>query len=383
MIEAFEIGVSLALRDGVSEAVAQARRDVTALEHAVEGAGLSLGMLREAAAKAGAVPVADGARREAAKPALRTQNAAPSTAFDIAPRARNEVHAPAPQTSPPAAPVVAAVPQFVTKPPKAASAASQIPERPRNAPVRTAAGAPDQRPTNITIMPAIGSAAAMAPAPAPGDKPQPVPAPSKQTSAPQAPFASMHHVQPESRHGPNRIPAPSAVDETPTAPRAEANPPRVIVPGVARQPPAPAPAAPLPYAGAAGVAQGGEPRPGAVAAATPQAPGYARWSGSGVGDSEHQEPGNAPSRQDAPRQATIPRPPGQAGAPLWVAPRQDQATPPASDQRPQEGDVFLDGMLVGRWMSRFLSGQLERSSAGPTGFDPRRGRILPGVTVGT
>jgi hypothetical protein len=44
--------------------------------------------------------------------------------------------------------------------------------------------------------------------------------------------------------------------------------------------------------------------------------------------------------------------------------------------------VFLDGMLVGRWMSRFLQREGERASTGPTGFDPRRGRLLPGVTVG-
>ena len=52
------------------------------------------------------------------------------------------------------------------------------------------------------------------------------------------------------------------------------------------------------------------------------------------------------------------------------------------DAGPQEGDVFLDGMLVGRWMSRFLTREAERASAGPTGFDARRGRLLPSVTVG-
>jgi hypothetical protein len=54
----------------------------------------------------------------------------------------------------------------------------------------------------------------------------------------------------------------------------------------------------------------------------------------------------------------------------------------ARDAGPQQGDVFLDGMLVGRWMSRFLNREVSRASAGPTGFDPRRGQLLPGVTVG-
>jgi hypothetical protein len=39
-------------------------------------------------------------------------------------------------------------------------------------------------------------------------------------------------------------------------------------------------------------------------------------------------------------------------------------------------------MLVGRWVSRFLLKQAERADAGPTGFDAKRGRLLPGVTVG-
>jgi hypothetical protein len=46
------------------------------------------------------------------------------------------------------------------------------------------------------------------------------------------------------------------------------------------------------------------------------------------------------------------------------------------------GDVYLDGMLVGRWVSRFMQKQAERADAGPTGFDAKRGRLLPGVTVG-
>jgi hypothetical protein len=52
------------------------------------------------------------------------------------------------------------------------------------------------------------------------------------------------------------------------------------------------------------------------------------------------------------------------------------------DADPAKGDVYLDGMLVGRWISRFLVRETERATAGPTGFDAKRGQILPGVTVG-
>ncbi len=46
------------------------------------------------------------------------------------------------------------------------------------------------------------------------------------------------------------------------------------------------------------------------------------------------------------------------------------------------GDVYLDGVAVGRWMSRMMSKEAERASAGPTGYDLRRGRLLPGPSVG-
>jgi len=51
-------------------------------------------------------------------------------------------------------------------------------------------------------------------------------------------------------------------------------------------------------------------------------------------------------------------------------------------EEPSKGDVYLDGLLVGRWMLRFLRREAERADAGPTGFDAKRSRLLPGVTVG-
>jgi len=55
---------------------------------------------------------------------------------------------------------------------------------------------------------------------------------------------------------------------------------------------------------------------------------------------------------------------------------------PQGGQAQLGGDVFLDGVLVGKWMSRFLGREAMRAPAGPTGFDPRRGRLMPGATVG-
>ncbi len=57
-------------------------------------------------------------------------------------------------------------------------------------------------------------------------------------------------------------------------------------------------------------------------------------------------------------------------------------SPRSTDQQVQ-GDVFLDGVQVGRWMSRMLKREAERASVGRTGFDGRRGLLLPGPTVGS
>jgi len=43
---------------------------------------------------------------------------------------------------------------------------------------------------------------------------------------------------------------------------------------------------------------------------------------------------------------------------------------------------MLDGMMVGKWLSRHLNRQAMRAASGPTAFDARRGRLLPGATVG-
>ncbi len=71
-----------------------------------------------------------------------------------------------------------------------------------------------------------------------------------------------------------------------------------------------------------------------------------------------------------------------------ASPRMTAAQPSAAPQgqprqsEPFKGDVYLDGMLVGRWMSKYLRREAERADSGPTGFDAKRSRLLPGVTVG-
>jgi hypothetical protein len=55
----------------------------------------------------------------------------------------------------------------------------------------------------------------------------------------------------------------------------------------------------------------------------------------------------------------------------------------AASTGPAQGDVFLDGARVGRWMSDRLARDVDRPQSGVTGFDPRLGAAWPGSLHGT
>jgi hypothetical protein len=55
----------------------------------------------------------------------------------------------------------------------------------------------------------------------------------------------------------------------------------------------------------------------------------------------------------------------------------------AASSGPVQGDVYLDGARVGRWMSDRLAREADRPQAGVTGFDPRLGPAWPGSLHGT
>lgn len=48
-----------------------------------------------------------------------------------------------------------------------------------------------------------------------------------------------------------------------------------------------------------------------------------------------------------------------------------------------EGPVFLDSHMVGRWMCEHLAREAGRAPAGPTGFDSRAGIVWPGAPIQT
>jgi hypothetical protein len=80
-----------------------------------------------------------------------------------------------------------------------------------------------------------------------------------------------------------------------------------------------------------------------------------------------------PAVQAAPRPASAPAALATPAAPVAAA----------ASSGPVQGDVFLDGARVGRWMSDRLAREADRPQAGMTGFDPRLGPAWPGSLHGT
>jgi hypothetical protein len=357
MTEAFEIGVSLALQDGVSEAIGKARRDVAALEQIVLGSGISLRSLREVATRAASVPIADPAGKVAEQPAR--QKVPEAMAGLEAGGALVRPARPAGGVDEVVAGPVGAAPQ---RAPRAAALEGQPPA------MDVADTAKD-----FAVQQETAVFSASAPRIAELDGRFALPRQSVADESGAAPVVAAPVVGRQATQGSARAIetagegsemdlVDAAVCRSAVAPlgstgdgRAEGSGLRsVMLESVLRLPPI----APWTQAGADGQALGGDPggADGDADAALTQG-----FAGSGIGLCGAQEI-------------------GPAGAGGQMRP----AAPPAQkrEQAPHGGDVFLDGAKVGRWMSRFLNREAERASAGPTSFDPRRGRLLPGVTVG-
>ena len=80
----------------------------------------------------------------------------------------------------------------------------------------------------------------------------------------------------------------------------------------------------------------------------------------------------------APPYATQPRP-NAAGLPERDG-RGDGGSAPGGN--PTEGDVYLDGALMGRWLARSLAAEAARPASGSAAFDPRRNVFPTGAMIG-
>lgn len=362
MSEAFEIGISLALADGVSEGIAKAERDAAAAGRAAGVGALAVQRLQEAGVAAltvmgsmtrmpkGGIPaeLARGAPSQVA-PAGSTGGGETAAVPTPAPTRRDssdEMRA-----------ATAVVPQV---PPLAP------PSAPRRIPEVAA-------PPRSVLRDAPETAA-----------------------APVARVDLMHSIRLDkaaAETGPQRMVARPVLGERPAAaaPRVEARSPTFL-----------APSGVVSGDGQAPQASAG---PAALVGARLRLDHYASQGEEAVAPAA----GEMPSSDGGMQRLVVPAavPPvaarGQPLAPVFVDAAQpagaaqpgpgigsavaqtgaDASGAGSSDAAgPTQGDVFLDGALVGRWMSRHLSREAGRASAGPTGFDSRRNALLPGATVG-
>jgi hypothetical protein len=364
MSDAYEIGVSLALDDGVSASMERARQDLARFS-AILQAGIPVQRLREAGCAAVAPPPVRPAEVEQAATATAPAAEGGDPEFG---RARSDARVDEAARDDPRgwrvmqAAMASGTP--VDAPARPVTLTEEAGETRAAAPVRDtvagAAAAAPERPAAPTVA---------EPPASPGQQPPVWPA------APvRADVSGPEPTAPDTvgAAGKVEISVPIAPPVSPTPPAgqsampAAAAPPAMIAPVRMADLPQGLPAADLGQAGAPAPFPWPAPEPGVAAGAPYFAP--PAWPPAPSPYPPTDAAGSAAAPDD------LPAP--QQSAP--AAPR----TEAAAQQGPGEGDVYLDGMLVGRWMSRFLNREAGRASAGPTSFDGRRTALMPGPTVG-
>jgi hypothetical protein len=372
MSDVYEIGVSLALDEGVSAGIQKARRDMAELAGVLQFGGVSVQTLRETAERALRTPFWG---RPETPPAVRIEPTTepawtPADRSDAAPK-RPSANETATATIP--MPVVQAAP--LAWPPALPPSAPA----PREAtPVERLRGIDPEGSPESPVAPAmaelviVAQPAPIAPqaaqtvaaiekfaAPDPGTSAVTPPAPLWRQSAPVDLLPEPAAWVPELPARPASLPLLTRIQQQPGV-----SPPSPMpeVAGYAVAAAAPGRPAPLPAPLPVSVLQG---------AGAPPAPGPA-YAAPGAPASPQEDSPGAEAMGQMPM-APPTAPPSRPAAPMSVS-------RPAPG--PNEGDVFLDGQLVGRWMSRFLNREAGRASSGPTGFDARRGQLMPGPTVG-
>jgi hypothetical protein len=362
MTEAFEIGISLALADGVSEGIAKAQRDADAVARSVAAGALSVQRLQAAGVAALTV------MRSAREAANHATPAAPGRAEAGATRAAAEVGGDAGAVTAAAPPVMNLTPVVAAPAKSVAPAALQLAwEQAPDAQGASGRGGDEiaRAPDRIELVQSLRLDAQAAPV-------------RGQSAAP--------GVERSEQVGEDRVGARQVGEAPGTSVLAQFAAPAVAAGAGA--------VAPLAVAGRGSARPAGlrldwygERGPNAGSAVSRE---VASSDGGGGPIAVPSAPvlATVPAAPVAPVAADVLQPrlaapdrsaPGGVAAPEGAEAAGGQGGGPAG---PMQGDVFLDGALVGRWMSRQLSREAGRASAGPTGFDSRRNALLPGPTVG-
>lgn len=426
MIDAYTIGVRLALNDEISAGLKTVRRELVALDRAVtvSGAGLrALGQIgaeigpqpyagveasgagrprparptAPAAARGGVVPAAQSAAAEPMR-RLRTDPASAGFSLETAMSLARRIVG-AGRAGPPVLPPA-------PRGPVTAMAASAVGHRAATTPVAQRP-TPKPRPVSVGDHPAPARRAIVAP-----ERPRPA---SRSAPGPTLPVSATPHRAPDpgsirEAAGPQRTAAPGSAQlarrGAPVAPENFAALARRLLAGRTLSVPAMAaqtPAVRLPS----------QPPPGSQSAAATRRLGNGLvkrpvllhgWDRSRgergaaprpAPDARPNAP-SAPGRQPAwmgrpllaatsaqPRAPSVTRPTAPGPMRLHQAPALPGSNPdsaPAS--RTNGGDIVLDGVRFGRLMAERLARHLDRPRVGFTGMDPRTTPTWPGASIG-
>ncbi len=341
MIDAYEVGISLALQDGVSAGLEVIMRELQALDAAVAASAAGLrGLMAQAqqaaavTARAGrplpmtvAAPGGEAAAVSAAVPAAAARQA---TRAEVAasPAAEMRAASVAPTSRPVATEEVRG----------AVQAAPRIVTAAATAPGSAAVPGGPVAPPPVAVAPAVlGTIPAV---------PRPVPAMVAQALGPglgAAPGRGSGMAQP-----PRTLPATPLAALPASGPRFE-----MSVLAFAAAPDA------VPRPAAAPAIRMLAPPGAAGAAALPRMPALVS------GPLAPQAPRLPPAAPSAAMPAPVP------GAPVFAG-RPAAPPPPAAEGGRGGGDVVLDGRLVGHWLADRMGREAARPGAGTTGFDPRQ-----------
>ena len=335
MIEAYEIGITLALDNGVSSGVAAIRQDLEALDRAVASSSAGLFALRSLSTSLSSVTPAHPDFRAS----LPQSMPAPSyglTEFNVGPVGSLAPEKALPHHADFREPIQLAMSAPASTGPSRASAP---PERPPAIQITAPITTSPSPPTGVVATPNIPEDLALASksnAPIETERAPTSPAPFSSAVATPMPLPGtpLKSVYFEKAFSPR--PAVSQTDHPPPAAPVAPPPPVLLMPQYSATPPA-VYAAPTP-----------------VRPIAPLAPAH------------HQA---QPSRPDA--------------SPYETASHSSPMTPSPHASSAAHGEIILDSVRLGRWMSDRLARAADRPQSGTTGFDPRVSHSHAGAPNGS
>lgn len=370
MIDAYTIGIKLALEDGVSAGIAAIRQDLATLDRAIASTAAGLMALRRLGQQVSLVTRDDAQPAPASVPSARPKRAAVEPTPLMASTADRSLSNPIPDAPDlrifPDIDLQAAPRSSDLQPPRLLT--NQPPTAGILAPV---APPPNPHPTTLPDRSRPRSASEFAPAQAPvlaridagppsGQSPV-IQVPAALNTLAQAPTPAIS-IGPAA--GPARLNSAAPRRDSPAAPRIQP----------------PAPRAWSDYAASThdrSDAAGSPRTPPDHSARVPSRVGHAPPAAEPA-----PRPTHKPASPDvAPRRAWADPAPRNAGsddggaAPSRTAPRgRDEAQPAGFS-----GDIVMEGARLGRWMTDVLTRMTERPPSGSTGVDPRSTPGWPGM----